>query len=94
VNIQAAKFNAKIDALAAYFADMHTAWVPGSDIIEKVSPHYARALQDEPLIRRFKLSDNSKLSDNLNRWTEAYRSDGKDGKAGELEGRADGLWKE
>jgi hypothetical protein len=78
------------------FADLAAAQAGGSSILARVAPLYARAerlyaaalaLQDELLIRQ----DYAKM---LRRWAGVYRSDGQAGKAGELEAKADGLWKE
>lgn len=78
------------------FADLAASQAAGSNILARVEPHYARAerlyaaaldLQDELLIRM----DYAKM---LRSWAAVYRSDGLEGKAGALEAKADGLWKE
>ena len=65
-------------------------------MLSRVEAPYARAnrlyaaalaLQDELLIKM----DWAKM---LRKWAAVYRDDGKEGKAKELEAKADGLWKE
>ena len=78
------------------FADLAAAQAGGSNVLSRVEAPYARAnrlyaaalaLQDELLIKM----DWAKM---LRKWAAVYRDDGKEGKAKELEGKADGLWKE
>ncbi len=77
------------------FADLAASQAGGSNILSKVEPIYARAdrlyaaalaLQDELLIRM----DYAKM---LRRWAAVYKSEGMVDRAGELVGKADGLWK-
>ena len=78
------------------FADLAAEQARGCNILNKVEAPYARAnrlysaalaLQDELLIRM----DWATM---LRKWAAVYRDDGKEGKAKELEAKADGLWKE
>ena len=78
------------------FADLAAAQAGGSNVLSRVEAPYGRAnrlyaaalaLQDELLIKM----DWAKM---LRKWAAVYRDDGKEGKAKELEGKADGLWKE
>ena len=78
------------------FADLAATQAGGSNVLSRVEAPYGRAnrlyaaalaLQDELLIRM----DWAKM---LRKWAAVYRDDGKEGKAKELEGKADGLWKE
>ena len=78
------------------FADLAAAQAGGSSVLARVAPLYARAerlyaaalaLQDELLIRM----DYAKM---LRRWAEVYQSEGQEKKAGALQAKADGLWKE
>jgi len=77
------------------FADLAAAQAEGSNVLSRVEAPYARAnrlyaaalaIQDEPLIKM----DWAKM---LRKWAAVYRDDGKEGKAKELEKKADGLWK-
>ncbi len=78
------------------FADLAAMQAEGSNILSSVEAPFARsnrlyfaslALQDELLIRM----DYAKM---LQKWAALYRNDGQEGKAKELEEKADGLWKE